>query len=77
MAKIYKSETTCAYCEKPILWFAIINKRVGEVFSFSESDYRPHREVKIVSYDDKAALLRIRCKECDKENSFNHTLPDD
>ena len=74
MAKIYKSETTCGFCQSPILWYAIINRCVGEIFSFSERDVRPHREVRILSRRDKTATLRIRCKKCDKENTFTHTL---
>jgi hypothetical protein len=77
VAKIYKSEIICEFCHKPILWYAIINRSVGEVFTYDESDIEPHREVRILSDDDKTARLRIRCKECDKVNEFYHTLAAD
>ena len=74
MNNIYKSDIICEHCNKPILWYALINKIAGVPIVYGQSDVEPHREAKVLRSEDKTAMLKIRCKECDKINTFSHTL---
>jgi len=71
---IYKSEIACEYCNKPILWYALINRIAGVPIVYGQPDVEPHREAKVLPSEGKTAMLKIRCTECDKVNTFSHTL---
>ena len=74
MDNIYKSELTCGCCSNPVQWYALINRIAGMPISYSQSDVGSYREATVLSVKNNTAMLRIRCKKCDKINTFSHAF---